>query len=232
MEETTPASTTTPPSTPKNPRENALQSKALADAIASSERLILSTLTSPDLLLALAPAGYNEIELNRGLTLFTTAQAKFNARQEALGVETLALKARNMARKLVKKEYRSYRTIVQVNYRKADRSNLGASGRMPSDGDKLRTNARSAYKSALNEPYLSVLTTFGFTKDRLTADLVVLDKFASAESAFENAESKAKSATKVRDVAADALKNWVMKLRTIAKDVLEDRPDLLSLMKD
>jgi len=212
----------------KTPRDRSLQSRALADALASSERLIRSVLSSPDLLLALAPSGYNEVELNKGLTLFTTAQAKFDARQEALGVTTLAMKARDMARAIMKKEYHSYRTIVQVNYRQADRANLGASGRIPTDSGKFLTHVRSAYRCALNEPYLSVLSIFGFTQERLTADLAVLDKVASAESTYENAESKAQAATASRDVAADALKHWTMKLRSIAKDVLKDHPPSLA----
>jgi hypothetical protein len=233
MEEATPTSlTTTPPSLQRTPRDNALQSRALADALASSERLIRSVLTSPELLLALAPAGYNEVELNKGLTLFTTAQAKFDARQEALGVATLARKARDMARAIMKKEYRSYRTIVQVNYRKADRANLGANGRMPTNSGKFLTNVRNAYKCALNEPYLSVLSIFGFTQERLTAALAVLDKVAAAENAYENAESKAQAAAESREIAAAALKHWTMKLRAIAKNLLMDHPALLDLLKD
>lgn len=233
MADFTPGSAMAPaaPAT-KTPHDNALQSRDLADAIASAERLILSVLTSPDLLLVLASSGYNEVELNKGLALFTTAQAKFAERQEALGVATLAMKARDMARAIVRKEYRSYRTIVQVNYRKADRANLGASGRMPTDSSKFRTAVRSAYSSALKEPYFSVLAGFGFTEQRLNSDLVVLDIFAATEIAHENAERKVQAATEARDSAAAALQHWTIKLRSIAKDVLQDRPALANLIKD
>jgi hypothetical protein len=232
MGEVTSADTSVPtvPAT-KTPRESALQSKTLANTIATAERVTLTILSTPDLLLALAPAGFNEVEVNRGKGLFSTAQAKFSARQEALGVATLAMKARDMALKIAKNEFRSYRTIVQVNYTKADRSNLGASGRIPTDSDKFLTTVRSAYTSALNEPYLSVLSAFGFNQDRLNAALGILDKLATAETIHENAQSKAKAATETRDIAADELNSWMIKLRTIAKDVLRDRPALLDLMK-
>ena len=218
--------------TAKSPRDNAQQSKTLANAIATAERMIQSVLTTPDLLLALAPLGYNELELHKGLTLFSTAQAKFNARQEALGVATLAMKARDFAFKVAQKEFTAYRAVVQVNYRDADRANLGASGRVPADGDKFRTTARSAYASALQEPYLSVLSGYGFNRERLTTALGVLDKLSAAETTYENAVSKAKVATEVRDVAAEALKSWITKLRTIAKITLADNPALLRLLKD
>jgi|GEM_PF-2233106 len=214
------------------PRHDALQSGALADVIASSARLILSVLASPDLLLALSPSGYNEVELNKGLSLFTIAQARFDARQEALGVATLAMKARDIARTIVKKEFRAYRTLVQANYHKADRANLGGSGRMPADGSRFLQTARSAYKSALIEPYRSVLSGFGFTPERLNNNLSLLDKLVATEGAYENAENKAQVATAARDAAADALKHWTIKLRAIARDVLKDRPDLASLMKE
>jgi hypothetical protein len=232
MEEATPSPTSLPSSFTKTPCDNALQSKVLADALASSECLIRSFLSSPDLLLALSPSGYNEVELNKGLTLLATAQAKMVARQEALGVVTLAVKARDLARAIVKKEYRSFRTVVQVNYRKADRANLRASGRMPTDSGKFIITVCSAYKSALCEPYLRVLSSYGFTPERLNADLAMLDQLATVESAHKNAERKAQAATETRDSAAEALKNWTLKLRSIAKDVLKDRPALAGLLND
>jgi hypothetical protein len=233
MGEVIAANTSNPPEpAKKTPRDPALQSQALANTLATAERLIPSILATPDLLLALAPVGFNEVELNRGLRLFAIAQSKYAARQESLGVATMAMKARDIALKIAKSEFRSYRTVVQVNYREADRANLGANGRIPTDGDKFRTTARSAYNSALQEPYLSVLSAYGFNQERLTAALGILDKLAAAESVHENAQSMAKVATEVRDEAADELKSWMVKLRTIAKDVLRERPALLSLLKD
>jgi uncharacterized protein Smg (DUF494 family) len=225
---TTPATTT--PAT-KAPRDNALQSKAHANAIASSERSIQSVLGSPELLLALAPSGFNETEVNKGLSLFRTAQEKFDARQEAMALVTETLTARNKVCEAAKNEYVAYRTTVQVNYRKADRANLGADGRVPADGDKFRTNARSAYSTALSAPYLDVLSQYGFNEERLNAALASLDQLAAAESTHQNAQSKAQTATEARDVATEALKSWMMKLRSIAKTTLKARPDLLTLLK-
>lgn len=226
---TDPSETTTPVT--KAPRDNALQSRAHANAIASSERSIQAVLGSPELLLALAPSGYNETELNKGLALYRTAQEKFSARQEAMAFVTETMAARNKALDAAKNEYIAYRTTVQVNYRKADRANLGADGRVPADSDKFRTSARSAYGTALSSPYLEVLSQYGFNKERLNAGFASLDKLAAAESIYQNAQSKAQTATEARDVAAEALKSWMMKLRTIAKTTLKSRPDLFSLLK-
>jgi len=233
MSDLTPTNNPAPSATAsKNPRDNALQSRALAKAHATSERLIQSVLTSPDLLLALAPSGFNEVELNKGRSLFVTAQTQFAARQEALGVATLAMKARDLAFEMAMDEFRAYRTTVQVNYREAERANLGASGRIPTDRDKFITVARAAYTTAVREPYLSVLAGFGFTQERLTNALGVLDKFVAAEAAYTSAVGKARAATETRDIAANALKGWMMKLRFIAKTALRDRPALMSLMKE
>jgi len=233
MSDITPTNNPAPSATAgKTPRDNALQSRALANALGTSERLIHMVLNSPDLLLALSPSGFNEVELNKGRGLFLTAQNKYSARQEALGVATLAMKARDMAADMALNEFRSYRTTVQVNYRQSERANLGASGRIPTDRDKFITTARAAYSAALQEPYLSVLASYGFNQERLTNALDVLDKLTTAEAAYEAAVGKARAATEARDVAANALKSWMMKLRFIAKSALRDRPALMHLMKE
>jgi hypothetical protein len=211
---------------------NDLHCKALARTIASAERLIGSVLTSPDLLLALAPLGYNELELNKGLTLFTTSQSKFTARQEALAVTKLATKARDMAFDIAKKEFAEFQSVVKVNSRDTELAELGASGPIPSQSAKFCAFARKAYNRGIHEPHISILSSYGFNRQRLTRALNVLDKLDTAESAHENALSKVKVATETRDVAADALTAWVTKLRTIAAITLEDRPALLSLLED
>ena len=213
------------------PRDNALQNKAHANAIGSSERLLKSILGSPELLLALAPCGYNEQRLNGGLQFFSTAQEKFDARQEALALANAAVAARKKASEAAKTEFVSYRTAVQVNYKTAERANLGASGRVPTDGDKFITTARSAYSTALTSPYLEKLSEFGFTQERLNAALAGLDALTTANSAADNAASKAQSATEARDAAVDALKTWVTQLRSIAKNAVQNHADLLSLIK-
>ena len=211
---------------------NSQRCEALAQTIASAERLIRSVLTSPDMLLALAPLGYNELELNKGLTLFTTSQSKFTVRQEALAVAKLATKARDIAFDIAKKEFTDFQTVVKANPRGTEQAGLAASGPIPSRSAKFCASARNAYNRGLQEPYISILPNHGFNRQRLTKALSVLDKLDTAESAHENALSKVKVATETRDVAADALIAWVNKLRTIANIALEDRPTLLSRLKD
>jgi len=226
-------STTPAPTAPVTnmPRDNSLQNKAHANAIGSSERLLKSIQGSPELLLALAPSGYNEQRLSIGMKLFATAQTKFAARQEAMAVATAAIATRKKAYDVAKTEFVSYRTAVQVNYKTAERANLGASGRVATDGDKFITNARSAYSTALTSPYLEKLSEFGFTKERLTAALANLETLTNENSTADNATSKAQNATESRDAAVEALNTWVMQLRKIAKDALQKHPDLLSLFK-
>ena len=225
-------STTPAPSVPvvKTPRDNALQSKELAEAIASSERLIQSVLGKPELLLALAPIGYNETELNLGLALFRTAQEKFSARQQALATATEAKASRDRIYAAAKIEFSAYRQTVQVNYRDADRANLGASGKLPVDIEKFRTTARSAYTTALQAPYIDVLAKYGFTAERIKLALGILDELSATDSTCKAAQGAAVSATEMRDVAGDALANWMMKFRKLSRTALKARPELLALV--
>jgi hypothetical protein len=172
------------------------------------------------------------LELNKGLTLATTAQSKFAARQESLAVAKLASKARDMALDIAKKEFTGFQTVVKANYRDTELAELGASGPIPNRSAKFCAFARNAYNRGINEPHISILSHCGFNRQRLSRALAILDKLATAESANENALSKVKVATESRDVAADALIAWVTKLRAIAAITLEDRPALLSQLKE
>jgi hypothetical protein len=225
---TTPA--TSVPST-KAPRENALQSKQLADDIASAERTIQSVLAKPELLLALALVGYNEKELNYGLSLFSIAQKKFSARQQALAIATAAKADRDRCLEAAKAEFTTYRETVQANYTKADRANLGASGVVPTDIEKFRTNARSAYAAGSKEPYLSVLATSGFTQERLGAAIRALDELAATDSTCKNAQRTAKATTDERDDAGVALATWMTKFRKLAHTALKNYPGLQALIQ-
>jgi hypothetical protein len=219
-------------SSARTKHSNGLHCKTLAHAIASAERTIGSVLASPDLLLALAPLGYNELELNKGLTLATTAQSKFTARQEALAVAKLATKARDMAFDIAKREFTDFQMVIQTNQRDTALAELGASGPISTKSGKFCGIAREAYNRGFQEPHISILSNYGFNRNRLIRALGVLDKLATAEGANENALSKVKVATETRNVAADALIAWVNKLHAIANITLEDRPTLLCMLKD
>ncbi len=225
---TAPASTTP---APKLPRDNALQNKAHANAIGSSERSIKAALGSPTLLLAIASSGYNENRLNSGLQLAAKAQTAFGARQSAMAVASAAHGSRKTARQAAKTEFVSYRATVQTNYTEADRANLGASGRIPADGEKFITTARGAYSTALTPPHLAKLSEYGYDEERLKTLLASLDALTSTNSAADNAASAAQTATEARNTAVKELKNWTAQLRKIAKNKLKDRPDLFSLLK-
>lgn len=216
----------------KAPRDNALQSKRLANDISSAERLIQSVLGQPDLLLALAPIGYNETELNVGLAFFRTTQEKFNARQEALGFATETKTTRDHALEFAKNEFMAYRQTVQVNYRGADRANLGASGAVFSDIEQFRTNARSAYTAALKSPYIEVLAKYGFTPERFTIALGTLDELAATDSACKSAQGAARAATEERDTAGAKLATWMTKFRKLSRTALKSRPELLALIQE
>jgi len=228
------STTTTPaPTTPvtKIPRVNALQDKAHANAISSSERSIKAALGSPALLLALAPSGYNEVRFNSGLQLALTGQTTYDARQGAMDVASTTQATLKAAREAARVEFVSYRTVVQTNYEDADRANLGASGRVTNDGDKFITHARSAYSTALTPSHLAKLSEFGFTEERLNTNLANLDALMVLASTADNAVSAAQTATEARNAAVEALNTWMAQLRKIAKDKLKARPDLLSLLK-
>lgn len=210
----------------KPTRTHALQNIELANEIARAERTILSVLANPDLLLELAPFGYNEATLNEGLALVRNAQIKCGARQKALAQSSQAKVIRDQILFSVQDEFSAYRQTVQANYHETDRNNLGGSGKVPFDTEKFLAYVRSAYMAAQETPYLEVLSNFTFTRERLLAALKTVDELASADRAYRNAAKVAQAATSARDIAGDVLQTWLIKFRKQTRPVFRNHAEV------
>lgn len=230
MADTTTTTTTTTETTTKTTRQYSVQDKRIADGNASAEKLITTMLGSPALLAALGSSGYDEASVRAMIPFYKAASDTFAQRQSAMAEYDAALAIRNASNEAARKEHKSYRRIVQVNFKDAVREKLGASGRVPTDHDKFRANARTAYTTALAAPQLPELSKNGFTEARLQKAIAQLDTLVSDESSLKLAESKSEAATAARDAAHEVLRAWISKLRAIANDVLEEKPELLGLL--
>lgn len=216
----------------KTQRDHALQSKPLADEIAHAKQVIQSVLGSPDLLLALAPIGYNERELNRGLALVTAVRTAFSAHRQGLAVASSTQATLDLIFAVAKEEFSAFRETVQDHFFDGDQIHLGASGTASADIEKFCTHARSAYAVALKYPYIGVLANHGFTLERIDAAIKALDELAATDSACKNAQGAAKAATDARDSAGETLTTWMMKFRKLSRTTLKGRSELLALLQE
>ena len=186
--------------------------------------MIQSALGKPELIVALTPSGYDANELQAGLALQREAQARFSARQAAVGAAAQAKVARDAALAEAKDEFAAYRATVQANYKSGDRAGLAATGKVPDDIEKFRTLARGAYTAAQNPPYAAALSKNGFAATRFADALTALDALADSDIAFKKADRDATQSTVDRNQAVAALEEWASKFRKLAKVALRKDP--------
>jgi hypothetical protein len=225
---TTPTTTTTPATT--KPRVNEIQDKAMTNAVATYKRILMGLLGAPDALLLLASAGYNESKLNSGIALAIAVDDEFSQRQTAIAAYNEAFASCKASRAQATNSFKSYRSITQANFKGPVRATLGASGRFPTDQDKFRTMAATAYSTALASPQLSQLAENGWTRERLTESAAQIGALTTEEGKLAKAEADAIAATEKRDAAFNGLQAWMGKLRAIAKDSFKTHPEQLKLL--
>jgi hypothetical protein len=121
---------------------------------------------------------------------------------------------------------------VQTCYKDTDRTNLGASGRLSEDFEVFDTFVRTAYTTALQEPYATKLATRGFKPERIKAALAALTALATNSTTSKASLKAAEAATKARDAAGKAMNSWTASVRKIAKANLKKSPELLSLLQE
>lgn len=214
----------------KTPHENSLQDTKLANEITLVKRMIDTITTHPELAAALEPLGYDKAELKLGVTAHDEAGSTYAKRQSALATATLDLAKREKVAGPVKEEFTSYRLTAQALFTGASRANLGASGRVSHDIEVFETNARSAYLTALTEPYASALATRGFKPARIQAALVAIEELATRNTKASASQKAAAAATKTRNAAGKKMNAWASELRLVAKANFKKRPELLALL--
>lgn len=221
----------TPSPDPKT-RTKAEQDQAMANAISESAKLIQTAHANAEILELLAPRGYDAGALDEALTTkYEPAQAGFDARQVAMGIQLSASKALDAAEENERKDFADYREIARMCFPlPADRLALGLNGTAPKDLEKFLTAATASYSAGKKAPYAAKLTVRGYAPASIDAELQGLKGVANLAKAAANAKGAAQKATETRDAAAKALKEWTAEFRKVAKRTLRGRPDLLAAL--
>ncbi len=94
------------------------------------------------------------------------------------------------------------------------------------DTQKFIAAACAAYAAALNPPYCSALSDYGFSAEVIAAALASVDGYASAQQSFEAASLAAIKATQERNAAVKALDEWMRRFRSFARVALRGRKEL------
>jgi hypothetical protein len=222
----------TPPVDAKT-RKKAEQNQELANEISAASKLIETALANAEILAFLAPRGYDLAALDDTLaTKVAPAQAGFDARQVAMGIQSSATKALADTEAQERKDYADYREIARSCFpTAADRLALGLNGTTPTDLEKFLTTATASYGAGKKAPYTAKLTLRGYAPASIDAELMGLKGVGNFAKAAANAKGAAKKATDTRDAAAKALASWTAEFRKVAKRTLRGRADLLAALE-
>lgn len=216
----------------KTQHARALQDQRLANKINQAAQDIQTALGRPGLILALAPVGFNERELNHGLALATAARTASSAHQQSLTVASSTQATRDLLFAVAKEEFSAFREIVLKNFFNGDLTTLGANGPVPTTLERFCTHARNAYAAALKYPFLGVLATHDFALDRIDGAIESLDELTAIDRAAKSAREEIKAATKSRAAAVAAFTPWMTKFRKRSLAVLKRHPDGLDLVTE
>ena len=213
-----PALPTTPTSAPRADFD-----QQLANELTVTASLIGAALDRPDVL---AELSYSIVEIDEGRALHVAAQQAFNARQQAVSTSSTVNKTRDQLLASVREDFSAYRATVQANFPDEVRTALGAGGRVPADIQKFITLVRSAYATAQQAPYASVLAKRKLTQAVLTAYIAQVDELVALDGKAKAADQGATAATQMRDEAGMDLRKWIGSFRKQSKADLRKFPEL------
>ncbi len=219
---------------PKAPRKSpAAQDQETANTINVLRSRLQAISGNDDAATRLELRGYGLPGLQEGLGSVTTAQSKFDLRQQAMGAEDTAAADFKSAEAAARDGYKAFSGIATKALADlpAARATIVIAARELKDQDKFLTNVEAAYKAALaDSAALTKLTKRGYDTAGVQAELAKLKTMSQANSDFVAAQQAAKLALTEREAAYKALKVWWGEFYATAQVCLKDRPDLLSLL--
>jgi hypothetical protein len=226
-----PEETTTTQSTEnKTEVKRAEQDQQMANDISAALATMTAARDDAEIQQALGERGYDVAAIDEAITtLQEPAQAAFNARQTAIGVLKRSNEGLAAMEAHERKDFADYREIARAAFTAAaDRTELGLNGAAPKDLQKFITMARASYTAGKKAPFTEKLTKRGYSTAAIDAELAGIKGVEGLGTARAKAEGAAAKATKDRDAAFKALKEWSGEFRKVARRVLRDRTDLLT----
>ncbi|MEO1386697.1 MAG: hypothetical protein AAFV85_04870 [Cyanobacteria bacterium J06634_6] len=201
------------------------------DQILSSAHLAINnSLNNPDILTVLADFGYTATRINKGKQLYNIAAAAQLTQTSEAGEQLSATATVNEARTTAQKTYMRFVKVARVAFKGKSgiATQLDLAGRRKETLSGWMSQANQFYKNALaDKAILSELKSFGMTEAKLKAGLNELKAIEQANLTQEKEKGEAQAATQQRDVALDALQDWMSDFIAIAKIALEDEPQQL-----
>ena len=185
------------------------------------------------ILAALTPYGYDAARLAAAEELLAVAETAVHQQHYAYGVQYQASADLRAARQAANRVYVDGVKIARVAFQ----DNVQARATLRLAGSRAQAlagwleQATVFYQNLLAYPDLQAkMAPFGYTADRLTAELALVRAVETANQRQEAAKGAARAATQDRDEKLRALRAWLKDFRVIAPIALADRLQALETL--
>jgi len=203
---------------------------SIAERLLAAQLAIDNALKIPQILDELTAYGYDAERISAGRRLYEEASELVNLQKKEYGEQYEATDDVNTAWETADKAYMTTLKVARI----ALRDNVSAQNALALNG--IRKDSLSGwleqtdvfYRNLLADPdMIAAMGNFGYNKEKLAAEKVLVDAVADANLIQEKEKGEALDATAKRDAKMDELGKWMADFKQIALIALADNPKWL-----
>ena len=208
-------------------------SKKIDKLLMNSNTAISNAISDSRVNKAISLYGYTAERLQEGKLLLDNAEALSTKQVQKYGDKIGASQAMTVARQKVSAAYVPHVKIARI----AMKNNKGAFQALELNGKRKRANAarlaqaKTFYTNAIaNESYKTALANYGITEDKLEAALNLIKEAENARANYLKEKGEVQNATAKRNLAIEALDEWMSDFIAIARIALKEQSQLLEIL--
>jgi hypothetical protein len=200
------------------------------DFILSASIIIENSLSSEDVLNAVASYGYDSARIHAGKELHDDVIILSNRQKADYGLQMEATKALKSSWDAADGAYMKTLKIARIAFA----GNIGVKTALMTAGKRKQSRtgwleqAEAFYANLLSdENLLSAIFNYGYTQAKLEGEYALVKNVREKEIFQKNAAGNARKSTALRDEKIRALDKWLSEYRAVAKIALSDSPQKL-----
>ncbi|HUM69392.1 MAG TPA: hypothetical protein PLK31_11160 [Chloroflexota bacterium] len=203
---------------------------SIAQRLLNAEIAIKNTLSTPEILTAVTPYGYDQASLEAALALHAEVMELVELQQQEYGEQFEATATVREAWDAAADVYSDAIKIARIAFRgnETARNALGLGGARKQSLSGWLDQARLFYNNMLRNPaFITTMTPYTYDQTKLEPEAALVEAVAAANEVQEKERGEAQQATKVRDAKLDELDQWLADYKAIAQVALAGSPQLL-----
>jgi hypothetical protein len=206
-------------------RNEPMSTLPLDAQLAAAQLAIGNALSDAEIQAPLSTLGYNAARLQAGRALYDNAMALHTAQRAEYGEQMAATVAFRSAWEGVRTAFMRHLKLARlalVQHPEAATA-LALYDRRQATWVGWAAQARLFYENLLARPdWVAALASYGQTEASLQGGRALLESAEAANQAQEREKGEARNATLERDVALDALDDWMVEFRAVARIAFAD----------